>query len=337
MRARAALQGDDAALAFSILNAMADGFRDIAPRLPSYVRTELWKLLRNYGLRQQPAALGLAEQMLSEGLDGLPEDAPTRIKAGAESNLVMLRAIRRGNTPSKDVLRTIAQSHTLTDDPVLWATAQLNLADALFARQQMGEATQSYAAALRVFTLDNHPIEWARVQTKLGEIIHSEAQFADAVAIYRKAADVFSDMADRTEWSSVQVKLGAALLALGRDQEGDEGAWTLVQAGEAYRNALEVHREDSVPTQWALIREQLARAELALAEHSATPIAYPHLRASLQHLDVVLSVCKAGFAEDRREEVTALRKEVEDRLGGPGEGLGATTRQVPNVASFAHS
>lgn len=327
-RARAALQGDDLQMAFTILSRMADGFVDIAPGLPAYVRTEAWKLLRNHGLRHGPDALGLAEEMLSHGLSELPDDAPERLRAGASGNLAILRSIRLGKAPSPDVLKSIANSYSTHREPELWATAQLNVADAMLSRGEMAAATQSYAAALRVLTLKDYPLEWARVQLNLGKIIQLEGQLADAVAIYRRAADVLADVAERSEWAAVQCLIGSALTELGIANEGEDGVWTLVEAAEAFRNALDVHREDTVPTQWALIREQLARAEIALADHSATTMAYPHLRAALQHLDVVLSVCKAGFAKEREDEVAALRKSVEDRLGGPGAGQGAYSRPI---------
>lgn len=136
----------------------------------------------------------------------------------------------------------------------------------------LGEAVDSYRAALRVRTEAEHPVDWAMTMQNL------------AIALRNQ----------------------------GSRTAGPEGAALLGEAVESYHAALRVRTEADHPVEWAGTQVNLAIAERARAQHDSSTDPVGHLRAALAHVDGALRVYDPehmsydhGRASDLRAEILA--------------------------------
>lgn len=136
-RARNALMRGRVQQAYDILSAAADSFGSVDALAPARRRLDYSELLYSHGLRYGGSGLVLSARMIGAALDSTDRAA----------------------------------------DPLLWARAQNNLANALSHQGTrtggpggaalLAEAVAAYRAALEVYTRADHPVDWAMTQENL--------------------------------------------------------------------------------------------------------------------------------------------------------------------------
>jgi tetratricopeptide (TPR) repeat protein len=181
-------------------------------------------------------------------------------------------------------------------DPLEWAMAQRNLADAL--SQQFGldwhdaplhPAITAFQNALAVYESRSDRLDAAHVQLGLAsgyEVISryepGRENVSKAVDHYRAAADGFDPHTYPDDWGEVQLSLANALRVLAF---WDKGTKTLDDAMAANKAALTVYSKQSDPIKWAAAQGQLAQCLIQLGEGTSNA---DDLRQSISLLRQVL-------------------------------------------------
>ena len=111
------------------------------------------------------------------------------------------------------------------------------------------------------------PLEWATAQMNLGNALRAlgereagTGRLDDAVSAYRDALKERTRDRVPLQWALSQMNLGNALAILG---EREAGTGRLDEAVSAYRDALKERTRDRVPLQWANVQFNLADVECA--------------------------------------------------------------------------
>ncbi|MCA3515332.1 MAG: helix-turn-helix transcriptional regulator [Rhodobacter sp.] len=239
-RAANALLRGQADQAYRLLSAAADSFAGIDPLEPARRRSGYQDRLYAHGLRYGGPGLALSARMTQDALADLPQ----------------------------------------ATDPVLWASLQNNLANAL---QNQGsrtggaagasllrQAVEAYRAALEVHTRAEHPVRWAMTMQNLANALQHQgsrtegaagaALLGQAVEAYRKALEVYTRADHPVHWATTMQNLAIALQDQGIRTGGSAGAALLGQAVDAYRAALEVRTRADHPVRWAMTTQNLAIA-----------------------------------------------------------------------------
>jgi tetratricopeptide (TPR) repeat protein len=138
--------------------------------------------------------------------------------------------------------------------------------------QKLGEAAESYRAALTQWTRDRFPLDWATVQDHLGyalQLAGSRRSGTDllvsAVAAHRNALEELNREEVPMYWAQAQNNLGSALKILGERQSCIE---LLEEAASAYRLALEERVFKEQPLAWAEAKNNLGGVLLEIADRS---------------------------------------------------------------------
>ena len=217
------------------------------------------------------------------------------------------------------------EEYTQDRVPLDWAATQNNLGLALefLGRQEddperLEEVIVAFRSVLEERTRERVPLDWAATQNNLGNALQflglredDPERLEEAIAAYRAALEERTRERVPLDWATTQSNLGGALWALGK-RESDPGR--LEEAIAAYRAALEESTRERVPLGWAGIRYNLALAEMALADHSATTYARPHVEAVLEHLNAALEIFDVNQTPFEHEQATRLRDRVITRL-----------------------
>lgn len=134
----------------------------------------------------------------------------------------------------------------------------------------LGEAVESYRAALRVFTEADHPAHWATTMQNLAIALEAQgsraqgpegnALLAEAVDSYRAALRVYTEADHPVHSATTMQNLAGALQTQGSRNQGPEGNALLAEAVDSYRAALRVRTEADHPVQWAMTMQNLAVA-----------------------------------------------------------------------------
>ena len=178
--------------------------------------------------------------------------------------------------------------------PQQWAQTQSNLGGALarLGERQRGaegvrrlaEAAEAFRQALAVYTRDDLPQQWAQTQNDLGLALRMlgarQGGTRGCGSWWRRSrpsarpspsapatTSPSSGPRPRTTW--------AALARLGERRGGAEGVRQLVEAVEAFRQALAVYTRDHLPQQWAWTRNDLGLALRMLGARQGAPRGAP--------------------------------------------------------------
>ncbi|MCE2738267.1 MAG: hypothetical protein LW703_07850 [Rhodobacter sp.] len=239
-RAANALLRGQAEQAYRLLSAAADSFAGIDPLQPARRRNGYQDRLYAHGLRYGGPGLALSAQMTQDALADLPQ----------------------------------------ATDPVLWASLQNSLANALQNQDSrtggaagaalLGQAVAAFRAALEVRTRADHPVHWAETTQNLAIALQDQgirtegaagaALLGQAVDAYRAALEVYTRAEHPVRWAGTTQNLATALAEQGTRTEGAAGAVLLGQAVEAYRAALEVYTRADHQVNWARTTQNLAIA-----------------------------------------------------------------------------
>lgn len=198
----------------------------------------------------------------------------TLIDLGAEFGLnnALLEAV--------DHFREMTSTVDRTDDPLEWASTQVDLGNAL---QKLGEresrtawleeAAAAYRAALEEYGKAQRPAEWARTQTSLGTTLMRLGEregrverLKEAVMTLRTALEKQKQDQVPFDWANTQTNLGTALGMLGALERGTA---RLEEAVVAFRAVLKVRRWDRGPLEWAIAQTNLATTLLRLGERES--------------------------------------------------------------------
>lgn len=161
--------------------------------------------------------------------------------------------------------------------PVVWASAQSDLGDALVllgdqeqANKRLQQATAAYRAALEVWRPEATPLRWAGAQaglasalTSLGARSGGDALFDKAITAYRATLPVLEELGTQRRWAQSQNRIGAILLRQGIRETGQV---RLEQAAEAFRAALAHQPRERAPLDWAMTQTNLGTALANLGE-----------------------------------------------------------------------
>ena len=178
------------------------------------------------------------------------------------------------------LIKEVLSQDLRTQDEILWAAGQNNLAVALKNQgirtegvkgsNLLAQAVVAYRAALEVRTHDRHPLDWAKTQNNLGLVLRHQGTrddqaagaelLAESVAAFRSALVVHSRTEHPEEWAQTITNLGNALKDEGIRTDPNEGAELISQAVASYRLALEVYTKEGHPVFWAGTQNHLGTA-----------------------------------------------------------------------------
>lgn len=181
---------------------------------------------------------------------------------------------------SERMIRTALDDLSETTTPDLWAGAQNNLGNALYAHGErlsggarvrlIGEATSAYRASLRVWTEASQPLNWAMTQNNLGNALQTHGRhlkkeagarlLGDAVAAYRCALRVWTEASYPLDWAATLSNLGAALRTQAAQVSGEERLAALSGSVAAYQAVLRVWTKAEYAADWAATQNELGNA-----------------------------------------------------------------------------
>ena len=130
----------------------------------------------------------------------------------------------------------------------------------------IGAAIRMYRTNLALLNRDTHPEPWAETQHNLGNgLLLQGVRSDDRLRMLAErsnpshaALEVCTPTESSDDWTQTQISLGSALMVLGRQCEGAEGADYLAEAINVLRAAEQVCTRESDPDTWAKIRGNLA-------------------------------------------------------------------------------
>lgn len=172
---------------------------------------------------------------------------------------------------------TALQLVTEESAPILWASAQLNLATAHMSSTMIeasddlrtGIAIQAMRASLRVFTRDEHPLQWATTTLNLANaLIYSPSvkqgdNLVEAVELYEEVLELRNRDTDPLGRARVLANQGNALAHLGIF---DEAKAKLFEA----RFLFEEHLDSDSAMAVRGILDEIAKQKVGDPEHQAT-------------------------------------------------------------------
>ncbi|MFB9961474.1 CHAT domain-containing protein [Sinosporangium siamense] len=211
----------------------------------------------------------LLKKALREAPPGLPAQYLARFRSAL--GLALLRGAD-GSTGQDlnraiDLLRSVASTPAMEEDPDLRRTVWINLGTALSKRaEQLGDPADwdSAITVLRMvsaeISADLEPRYWVAANGNLGiALLHRvgadhDADLAEAIEVFRAVSALSARSRLQEEFAASQNNLGNALRArLAGDRDED-----LSEAAEAYRSALKIWTEPTHPVEWALTNARLA-------------------------------------------------------------------------------
>lgn len=230
------------------------------------------------GYREAANHYGEAAKIAAPADPGISREYARRkgmalIDLGAEfgRNDALLEAI--------DHFRAMTSTVDRNDDPLEWASIQVDLGNALMrlgerenGTARLEEAVAAHRAALEERRRDRVPFDWAVTQANLGITLsrlgerdgeHGIARLEEAVEAYRAALEEFRQDAVPLQWAMTQANLGTTLMRLGQRESGTA---RLQEAITAFRAALREQTRDRIPLEWARTQTNLGLTLFMLGE-----------------------------------------------------------------------
>ena len=234
-QAGAALEAGDAQRAERLLNAGADLARDCSPVLAAVLRANAaGTAYDNHANHDNGADASIDETLLHCAAQTLSD---TDLHAPLAEIHVLLGQLAHERAAATGASLRQAMHHyysalqlvTETDEPLLWARAQVALATAQLAtpmsaagdQLRFGVAAQALRAALRVLTHEQHPLEWAAATLNLANALvyapsmHQGDNLVEAVELYEQVLAQRAGDVDPVGRARVLANQGNALAHLG--------------------------------------------------------------------------------------------------------------------------
>jgi hypothetical protein len=222
----------------------------------------------DYKPHQATQTLESAEAVIDAKRNNHPDDRKFR-ELWLRARLAVAHAHEnegdRGSMPLLDEsvreFQSLQREYAALGDREAAATAQLGLADALWAKSDrtsgkdkeaalFNQGVQALGNALRVFTRADRPQKYAEIEDHLGLELLCEGEFTaggdrrvavlgQAAQAYRNALRVYSETNQTLMWALAQEYLGDALDDEGKLSSGEKSIDLFEQSAEAYQNAIQ--------------------------------------------------------------------------------------------------
>jgi tetratricopeptide (TPR) repeat protein len=245
-------------------------------REQAFVLVNLGMVLTAAGVRGDFPAYAKALNAYERALNTLSREKEPELWAVVQNNLGTLLTSLAIRQQRKDFARrAVASSEavievlSLHSGSPIWATAQLNLGNALGLLGGVNEdrrAAGAFDAALRVISRERDPLTWAGLQSSRGNALKAlaavdgETALAGAIDAYNQALLEYTRNRTPKEFGYVKNNLGLAFQI--RASLGHEAA--LQKAVQAHKDALSVLTRDVIPQDWAVTQIYLGSAFLSL-------------------------------------------------------------------------
>src|SRR6218665_549616 len=281
--------------------------------------------------------VGKVRQLLrnSEGQPGWNPESRATTRIILARSLQVLGEQTRKREPLEEAeteLRAALRALPRERSPLLWATAQHGLGNALGTLSHFEEGTEyleeavvAFQAALSVWTREYRPLEWAKAQSSLGKVLgylgereESTARLEEAVTAYQAALLERPREREPLLWASTQYSLGTTLGIFG-EREG--GTAHLKEAVVALRAALEIISRESAPLSWAHAQNSLGNTLALLGEREK----------STAYLQEAVTAFRASLIGKNRERDQTSWALTQFNLGNALKSLGTLEGEIARI------
>ena len=226
-----------------------------------------------------------------------------------------------------EAYRDALKERTRERVPLDWAATQMNLGTAL---KTLGEresetasleaAVEAYRAALEEYTRERVPLDWAATQNNLGTALQALGRARPAPSACWKPSRPTATRSKNGRVSACRTagrgRRTTSAQRFGRSGERETGTERLLEAVEAYRDALKEWTRERAPLDWAMAQITSAQRSHTLGERET----------GTKHLLEAVEAYRDALKERRRERVPLDWAMTQMNLGNALTELGARER-----------